>query len=166
MWERIEISSRIKEGESAINSLRGEGNVFEQRAYSLRELHDLVGVRVKVFPSHRITSMAGPVGRLFSECKKGPKFLREAKGLFKCNGLKYYGSFARSADVLVEIQIVPLLIGLFWELEHATVYKPSPELRGIERVIGDQNRKVYEALAQWERTFLEFAKARQPRVKS
>jgi hypothetical protein len=26
-----------------------------------------------------------------------------------------------------------MLMGMFWEVEHSALYKPSPELRGMER---------------------------------
>lgn len=46
---------------------------------------------------------------------------------------KYWGISSASKDVLGEYQIVSMLTGLFWEIEHSAIYKPSPQLRGVTR---------------------------------
>ncbi len=45
--------------------------------------------------------------------------------------LKYCGYCPASRSVTGEYQIVPMLTGLFWDVEHSAIYKPSPELRGV-----------------------------------
>ncbi len=44
--------------------------------------------------------------------------------------LKFHGFWHRDDHFRSEIQIVSLLIGLFWEVEHSAIYKPAPNLRG------------------------------------
>lgn len=40
---------------------------------------------------------------------------------------KYHGYCGTNANVRGELQVVPMLIGLFWEVEHSAIYKPSPK---------------------------------------
>jgi hypothetical protein len=54
-----------------------------------------------------------------------------------------------------EIQLVSLLVGLFWEVEHSAIYKPSPRLRGMTKSI-EMKRKiaaVETALREFEMEF-------------
>jgi hypothetical protein len=53
------------------------------------------------------------------------------------------------------LQIVSSLIGLFWEVEHSAIYKPTPELQGIASSISmkDRNDAVLNALQQFEQEF-------------
>jgi hypothetical protein len=44
---------------------------------------------------------------------------------------KYWGYTLESDRVAGEYQIVPMLTGLFWEIEHSALYKPTPRLRGV-----------------------------------
>jgi len=46
---------------------------------------------------------------------------------------KYHGKCRTSDKVKGEFQVVPMLTALFWEVEHNTIYKPSPRLKGIAR---------------------------------
>ena len=48
-----------------------------------------------------------------------------------------------------------MLTGLFWEIEHAAIYKPSPQLRGLARSLSMQarSRDVLEALGGFEDEF-------------
>ncbi|HEY3738440.1 MAG TPA: hypothetical protein VGL53_01285, partial [Bryobacteraceae bacterium] len=69
--------------------------------------------------------------------------------------LKYSG-YCRTEDrVQAEYQIVPVLTGLFWEVEHSAIYKPSPRLRGVLRSPEMQERSamVVEALRAFEAEF-------------
>jgi len=69
--------------------------------------------------------------------------------------LKYDGFRNPTDAVRVEIQIVSLLVGLFWEVEHAAIYKPSPRLRGVEKSPAMQARTaaVLMALRDFEEEF-------------
>lgn len=69
--------------------------------------------------------------------------------------LKYVGMRNPTDEVKVEIQIVSLLVGLFWEVEHAAIYKPSPSLRGVEKSPAMQAKTsaVLAALRDFEEEF-------------
>jgi hypothetical protein len=57
--------------------------------------------------------------------------------------------------VRAELQIVPMLTGLFWEVEHAAIYKPSPQLKGVLASLEMQQPilDVYRALGVFEAEF-------------
>jgi hypothetical protein len=42
---------------------------------------------------------------------------------------KYHGYCSGSARLRGELQIVPMLIGLFWQVKHSAIYKPSTAQR-------------------------------------
>lgn len=69
---------------------------------------------------------------------------------------KYFGLRPQiSPDLRGEYQIVSMLTGLFWEVEHDALYKLEPSLK---RIIGDKemNRRtsdVYQALTAFEDGF-------------
>ena len=46
-------------------------------------------------------------------------------------------------------------IGLFWEVEHAAIYKPAPQLRGVARepAMQERTRVVLKALGAFEQEF-------------
>jgi len=69
--------------------------------------------------------------------------------------LKYDGLRNPTDAVKVEVQIVSLLVGLFWEVEHAALYKPSPRLRGVEKSPAMQTKTaaVLAALRDFEEEF-------------
>jgi predicted ATP-grasp superfamily ATP-dependent carboligase len=48
-----------------------------------------------------------------------------------------------------------MLIGLYWEVEHAAIYKPSPRLRGIADSLDMKQRDndVHAALRAFETEF-------------
>jgi hypothetical protein len=45
--------------------------------------------------------------------------------------------------------------GLFWEIEHSTIYKPTPELKGIAESLEMQQctQEVLDALKKFEEEF-------------
>lgn len=55
--------------------------------------------------------------------------------------LKYSGRWNPDDPFRAEVQVVSLLVGLFWEVEHAAIYKPNPNLRGVAKSI-EMSRKV------------------------
>ena len=70
--------------------------------------------------------------------------------------LKYYGHcLGASSRVKGEYQVVPMLTGLFWEVEHSAIYKPSPSLKGMERspFMKEKNKAVLDALRRFEEEF-------------
>jgi hypothetical protein len=67
---------------------------------------------------------------------------------------KYNGRYAESSEGLqCEYQIVPTLIGLFWDVEHAAIYKQAPNLKGLGPVMRGQTSAVYRALKEFEDEF-------------
>ena len=46
-----------------------------------------------------------------------------------------------------------MLIGLFWEVEHSAIYKPSPQFKGALAGMGERTVKVYEVLKEFESEF-------------
>jgi ppGpp synthetase/RelA/SpoT-type nucleotidyltranferase len=123
--EQVIIKSRVKECESAVNSLRANSNgrVFDpeqKNSYSILNLPDLAGVRVLVFPNNRLVEVDETLRSHFSTWTSKP--VKDAMG----NPLapKYHGYFDHlSPRVGAEYQVVPMLLGLFWEVEHSAMYK-------------------------------------------
>jgi hypothetical protein len=67
---------------------------------------------------------------------------------------KYNGRYAESSQGLqCEYQIVSTLIGLFWDVEHAAIYKQAPNLKGLGPVMRGQTSAVYRALKEFEDEF-------------
>jgi hypothetical protein len=50
-----------------------------------------------------------------------------------------------------------MLTGLFWEVEHSAIYKPSPQLRGVvrSREMKEPIQNVLSALRSFEEKFEE-----------
>jgi hypothetical protein len=48
-----------------------------------------------------------------------------------------------------------MLIGLFWDVEHAAIYKPDRKLLGVTRepVMQERTHQVYAALRDFEEEF-------------
>jgi hypothetical protein len=69
--------------------------------------------------------------------------------------LKYHGYCDASERIRGEYQIVSMLTGLFWEVEHSAIYKPAPRLKGIAQSFAMQQRtkEVLEALKAFEDEF-------------
>jgi hypothetical protein len=65
---------------------------------------------------------------------------------------KYYGYCKASRKIKGEYQIVSMLTGLFWEVEHSAMYKPDPHLRFMaeHRELKQRRTKVLEALKAFE----------------
>lgn len=158
--QRMDIVSRIKECQSAVDSLRSrqEGNLFDKRyqsKYSLKQLKDLAGIRILLFPRSLIHQVDKIIRQRYKTWEPDPVkgFNDEDEPL----ALKYYGNCSGGIDILGEIQIVPMLIGLFWEVEHEAIYKPKPEFKSVARSLEMRKRKqdVINALYKFEQEFEE-----------
>jgi ppGpp synthetase/RelA/SpoT-type nucleotidyltranferase len=154
--ERLVISSRIKECESAVDALRRrqEGRTFDPdrpERYVLESLKDLAGVRVSVFPRRRCREADQALQEIFAKW--------EADHVFDGNGelvaAKYHGYCQASDRVRGEYQVLPLSTALFWDIEHATIYKPTPNLKGVALHPRMQERtdQVMAALKAFEEEF-------------
>jgi hypothetical protein len=155
-YERLVITSRIKECESALDALRRRQELatFDRdrpERYTLYSLKDLAGVRVAVFPRGRWTETEQELHRQFSSWEPDP--VRDENG--ELLAFKYHGYCNASEKVRGEFQVVPMLTALFWEVEHAAIYKPSPILKGVARSLEMQQRttEVLKALQAFEEEF-------------
>jgi hypothetical protein len=156
--ERVGVTSRIKDCESALDALRRrqEGATFDSErveSYTLTALNDLAGVRVLAFPRSRLMEVNLELRKSFPSWLSDP-----VPGDDESNNplaFKYYGYCSASARLRGELQIVPMLIGLFWEVEHSAIYKPSPHLKGVVQSLGMQQRtrEVHQALKAFEDEF-------------
>jgi len=157
-YEQMVVTSRVKGCESAVDSLRRrqEGTTLDTdqpTLYTLRALRDLAGVRVLTFPSSRLAEVDEEIRKRFESWKPDP-----VTGMGEGEpplALKYSGYCEASNRVRGEIQIVQMLIGLFWEVEHSAIYKPSPLLKGVADHLEMRRctSEVYKALRAFEDQF-------------
>jgi ppGpp synthetase/RelA/SpoT-type nucleotidyltranferase len=158
-YEQIRVTARLKECESAVDSLRRrqEGRVFVSEkvdTYSLTTLRDLVAVRVLVFPSYRREQVQTALQPLLSYWNADP-----VPGIEPGDAavaVKYFGCVSSaSTTVTAELQIVSSLVGSFWEVEHAALYKTTPNLQGIlsSPSMKARQRAVLAALSDFEFEF-------------
>ncbi|MBI3910107.1 MAG: hypothetical protein HY320_04135 [Armatimonadetes bacterium] len=166
-YERLVVTSRIKECESAIDALRRrqEGATFDsepQEPYTLTSLNDLAGVRVLVFPRSRMQEIEQLLCKKFSSWDSDPVLGYDDGG--EPLALKYYGYCEASDRVRGEFQIVPMLTGLFWEVEHSAIYKPAPKLKSVARALAMRERtcEVLDALRRFEEEFEDLIRKHSP----
>jgi len=159
-FERVVITSRVKECESAINSLRRRqplGLFDSEKAaeYSLSALRDLAAVRVMAFPQQRVADAHAILKPTLSDWTPDP--IPAVDDSDQPLAHKYFGKWTSDSSITAEIQIVDLLIGLFWEVEHAAIYKPTPSLHGVRTDVVMQSRD--DVLTALKRFASEFERA-------
>ena len=126
--EVLIVTSRVKGCASAVarRLQKQEARVFDPdqpEEYSLTHLPDLAGVRVLAFPRCLLDQVNEVLQREFSSWVSAPFDNVENAGF------KYRGYCEEVSHTLrCELQIVSRLVGLFWEVEHAAVYKPPPAI--------------------------------------
>ncbi len=156
-YEHLVVTSRIKECESAVDALRRrqEGGTFDRdrpTLYTLTSLKDLAGVRVLAFPTRRIPEADEELRKRFGSWEADPVRGPDGQPL----AVKYSGYCEEaSTKVRGEYQVVSMLIGLFWEVEHSAFYKLDPQLKGAARFWKMEQRtsEVYIALRAFEEEF-------------
>jgi ppGpp synthetase/RelA/SpoT-type nucleotidyltranferase len=155
-FERVVVKSRVKECESAISKLRHgqQGAVFDPdrpEDYRLQNLNDLAGVRVLAFPRRLVTEIDGTLRNLFPEWTSDPVLDDRSEVL----AFKYHGYSKANVVVSCEYQVVSMLTGLFWEVEHAAIYKPAPRFRGaaLSPRVQEHSANVLLALREFEEVF-------------
>lgn len=144
-YERLLVTSRIKECDSAVDALRRRQPLalFDDDhpdEYSLTQLRDLAGVRVLAFPQGRVDDAHTALFEILPQWTADP--VPSGDDMSEPLAQKYFGKWDPDSKVTTEIQIVGLLIGSFWEVEHSAIYKPNPNLRGVvesETVIQRRN---------------------------
>jgi len=151
--EQLIVRSRVKECESAIDTVRrkgnhgkGEGNVFDPERssdYSISRLRDLAGVRVLAFPGRILTEVDQILHTCFPEWISDP--IKDASDTPLAH--KYHGKFGQGSKVFAEYQVVPMLLGLYWEVEHSARYK-SVLKESVK--ISELNATVESALSDFE----------------
>jgi ppGpp synthetase/RelA/SpoT-type nucleotidyltranferase len=159
-YERVLVTSRIKECDSAVDALRrrqplGLFDVERADEYSLTSLPDLAAVRVMAFPERRVGDALNALQPTLSDWRADPvPAVDESDAPL---ALKYSGKWSSDARITAEVQIVSLLIGLFWEVEHAAIYKPNPNLHGVVRstAVIQRRDEVLSALERFGSAFEE-----------
>lgn len=157
--EQLLVRSRIKECESAIKTLREkqEGRAFDKDrpdSYRIADLPDLAGVRVLAFPDSRVLEADKALRDHFAAREWTSKHKDNQAG--ERLAYKYYGKFPElSTAILAEYQVVPMLIGLFWEVEHSALYKPPASYRATVERLSDRLAVVENALLSFGREFEE-----------
>jgi hypothetical protein len=157
-YERLVVTSRIKECESALDALhrRQEGATFDRdrpELYTLTSLNDLAGVRVLAFPRSRLREIDQELRGRF------PSWVPDPVPGFHANdeplAFKCHGYCEASRKVRGEFQVASMLTGLFWEVEHSAIYKPIPRLKGIagHYRMQELTHEVYRALQAFEEEF-------------
>jgi hypothetical protein len=164
-YEKLVIKPRIKECESAIQALRRrqEGGTFDQEkpeSYSLLRLPDLAGVRVLVFPRSRLNEVDDALRTLFADWTSDP--VLDDKGAVLA---PKYNGHCRDASLTIqaEYQIVPMLIGLYWQVEHSAIYKPAPTVKALKDKADSEpmeklNTGVVRALLDFEAEYERIVK--------
>jgi hypothetical protein len=157
-YERLVVTSRVKECESALDALRRrqEGATFDRdrpELYTLSSLNDLAGVRVLAFPRSRLSEIDQHLRERFPSWMPDPvpgQHANDEPLAFKCSGY-----CEASQKVRGEFQVVSMLTGLFWEVEHSAIYKPTPRLKGIagHYRMNERTLEVYRALQAFEEEF-------------
>ncbi len=158
--ERLAVKCRVKSCESALEKLRAhqEGAAFDESRpenYTLTSLNDLAGICVLAFPRRRLAEIDRKLRKVFSSWTADPV---EDDG--DVQALKYYGTCRKSDKVKGEYQVVSMLTGLFWEVEHSAIYKPDARLSGIADHFGmrQRTRDVVKALRAFEEQFEALAR--------
>jgi len=167
-YERVLVTSRVKECDSAVDALRRRqplGLFVAERAaeYSITALPDLAAVRVMAFPERRVDDARNALRETLSAWRADP--VSSGDGYSTPLALKYFGRWSPDALITAEVQIVGLLIGLFWEVEHSAIYKPNPNLHGVVRSnsVIQRRDEVLIALQAFERAFEEAIRSAAPR---
>ena len=132
-YEKLVVESRVKECESALTTLKtfslkneieeNEGRVLDPERsgdYSILNLPDLAGVRVLVFPNSKLVEVDNALRDHFRNWTCKP--VKDDGGAILAP--KYFGYCDKvSSKVRGEYQVVPMLLGLFWKVEHSAMYK-------------------------------------------
>ena len=101
-------------------------------------------------PVAGLTEVDGALRKLFPSWNSDPVEDGEL------TAFTYYGYCpAASEKVRGEYQVVSMLTGHFWEVEHSAMYKPAPTLKGVTRSLEMQQRykEVLKALKAFEQEF-------------
>jgi len=153
--EKIVVRSRVKDCESAIGAIHRRPEYFKlddptEEPPSLQSLKDLAGVRILAFPKRRMLEINEVLRDRFGHWTADP--VPPIPGTTSLLALKYHGFCSPHCHVRAEIQLISMLIGLFWEVEHGALYKPGERLREAEISTKMQNHyaEVIRTLSSFE----------------
>lgn len=153
--ERLLVTARVKDCESALQKLRRDLQFAtfdndQPERYSLTSLKDLAGIRVLAFPRGQLSEIDSALHTIFHW--NSDPVMGDGEEVL---ALKYYGHCTASSKIMGEYQIVSMLIGLFWEVEHSVMYKPDPDLRGLAKhpKMVKERTSVLHALRSFEEQF-------------
>ena len=153
--ERLLVTARVKDCESALQKLRRDLQfaTFDRdqpEQYSLTSLKDLAGIRVLAFPRGQLNEIDSVLRTIFHW--NSDPVMGDGEEVL---ALKYSGYCTASSQIMGEYQIVSLLIGLFWEVEHSVMYKPDPDLRGVAKhpKMVKERTSVLKSLKSFEEQF-------------
>ena len=156
--ESLIVTSRVKDCESALGALRRRQafatfDPDKADSYTLTDLKDLAGVRILAFPRNRWVEADVDLRQRFTLWTPDP--VPAEDGGEEPLAFKYYGFCEASATIRGEVQIAPRLVGMFWEVEHSAIYKPSPELEGVVKTVEMKKLKgeVLAALKAFDNEF-------------
>ncbi len=159
-YERIEVSTRIKDVESVIEKLKGkqEGNRFDeknQKKYRIKDLKDLIGIRIAFFPSNIKEKIWNIITELYPKFEKDVTvdFDDEKKVIIE----KLYGSTDLEPNITIEIQFLSLFYSRFLDIEHDLIYKPDSRYKGVKKSLEMRKQKseVLNKLKEFEGEFLK-----------
>jgi ppGpp synthetase/RelA/SpoT-type nucleotidyltranferase len=156
--EKIVVKSRVKDCESAIGALHRRPEYLELddpicAPPSLRALKDLAGIRILAFPRRRVIEIDDALRERFSHWTADP--VPPIPGTANLLALKYHGFCGAHCLVQAEVQLISMLIGLFWEVEHGALFKPGERLRQVEvsQRMQQNYAEVIRALSSFEEKF-------------
>jgi len=159
-YEQILVKGRVKNSESAVDSLRrrqrlARFDIARAESYSLTTLPDLVGIRVLAFPQRRLQDVRRILEAEPRLSNWASDHISNPDSTEPPIAFKYQGLWNSSDSFRSELQVVSFLVGLFWEIEHSAIYKPTPRLQGITSSVSmkDKNDAVLTALQQFEQEF-------------
>jgi ppGpp synthetase/RelA/SpoT-type nucleotidyltranferase len=152
--EQLIVKSRVKQCDSALEALRRrqEGATFDldqPELYTLTSLKNLAGVRILAFPRNLLIDIGAALRERFGW------HYDPVHDEHELLALKYTGYCQEGDQIRGEYQIVSMLTGLFWEVEHSAIYKPEPRLRGfaLSAEMKQRSRGVLDALKAFEEEF-------------
>ena len=152
LQEQLVVRARSKDCESSINKLKRKqntpGRVFDPNPtipYTLLSLSDLAGVRVLAFPNYRVEEINKVLRAHYPDWDNDPVLGKDDNLL----AYKYRNHFQVGRyRIPVEYQIVPMLIGLFWDVEHAALYKSGTAI--LSNNMKKRRLAVEAALSEFE----------------
>lgn len=167
--EQLLVKSRVKDCESALKTIardagkrdedrRSEGRKFDPERpadYSMLNLPDLAGVRILVFPNSRLIEVDESLRSRFGHWTSKP--VKDDSGSILAPKYHGYCEDART-KVRGEYQIVPMLLGLFWEVEHSAMYKFRAVANSKE--MRDRRADVEGALSRFEAGIASFTRGK------